>query len=260
LFRQGSGAIILINIPEETEIEIIPAIDLREGKCVRLYQGNYNQEVVFSDDPLDVALKWQSQGAPRLHIVDLDGAATGEIRNLKVIGDITRAMLIPVQLGGGIRDLETIKALLKSGIERVILGTAAVENPILVTEACRHFRESVAVSIDARDGSVATHGWVKSTEQRAVALARAMAQVGVTRFIYTDINRDGTLTEPNFSAIAEMIDSIRLPVIAAGGIASLNHLRMLQKLGAEGAIIGKALYTGDINLKQAMSEVDRLGL
>jgi phosphoribosylformimino-5-aminoimidazole carboxamide ribotide isomerase len=230
---------------------------LRGGKCVRLYQGNYNQEIVFSDDPLDVALQWQSMGAPRLHIVDLDGAATGEIRNLEIIRDIARAMLIPVQLGGGIRELETIKALLRSGIERVILGTAAVENPGLVTEACRSFRESIVVSIDARDGSVAIHGWVKGTGQNAVALARAMAQAGVTRFIYTDINRDGTLTEPNFSAIAELVDTIKLPVIAAGGISSLNHLRMLKKLGAEGAIIGKAIYTGDINLKQALSEIDR---
>jgi phosphoribosylformimino-5-aminoimidazole carboxamide ribotide isomerase len=196
-------------------------------------------------------------GAPRLHIVDLDGAAKGEIGNLEIIRDIARAMLIPVQLGGGIRELETIRALLKSGIERVILGTAAVENPALVMEACRHFRESVAVSIDARDGVVATHGWVKGTGRDAVALAKAMAQSGVVRFIYTDISRDGTLTEPNFSAIAEMIDAIRLPVIAAGGVTKLNHLKMLKKLGAEGAIIGKAIYTGDINLKLAISEIDR---
>jgi phosphoribosylformimino-5-aminoimidazole carboxamide ribotide isomerase len=225
---------------------------------VRLYQGDYNQEVVFSEDPFDVALKWQSLGAPRLHIVDLDGAATGEIHNLEIIRDIARAMLIPVQLGGGIRELDTIRTLLKSGIERVILGTAAVENPALVTEACRHFRESIAVSIDARDGTVATHGWLKGTGQDAVSMAGAMAKAGVARFIYTDISRDGTLTEPNFAAIAEMIEAVRLPVIAAGGVSSLNHLRMLKKLGAEGAIVGKAMYTGDINLKQALSEINRL--
>ncbi len=238
-------------------IEIIPSIDLRNGKCVRLYQGDYNRETVFSDDPLDVALKWQSMGAPRLHIVDLDGAASGEIRNLEIIRNIAKAMLIPVQLGGGIRDIETVEALLKAGIERVILGTAAVEDPRLVVEACRRFRESIIVSIDARDGFVATRGWVKDTNITAVELAKSMAQIGVIRFIYTDINRDGTLTEPNFSAIAEMIDAIRLPVIAAGGISSLKHLKMLQKLGAEGAIVGKALYTGDINLKQALSEIAR---
>jgi phosphoribosylformimino-5-aminoimidazole carboxamide ribotide isomerase len=232
---------------------------LRDGKCVRLYQGDYNQETVFSDDPLDVALKWQSQGAPRLHIVDLDGAASGEIlRNREIIKNIARAILIPVQMGGGIRDLETIKMLLKDGIERVVLGTAAVEDPGLVIEACRHFRESVAVSIDAREGIVATHGWVKVTDRTAAALAKTMTQVGVDRFIYTDINRDGTLTEPNFSAIAEMIEVVERPVIAAGGIATLNHLKMLKKLGAEGAIVGKALYTGDINLKQALAEINQI--
>jgi phosphoribosylformimino-5-aminoimidazole carboxamide ribotide isomerase len=228
---------------------------LRNGKCVRLYQGDYNRETVFFDDPLDVALKWQSMGAPRLHIVDLDGAASGEIRNLEVIRNIAKAMLIPVQIGGGIRDKETVQALLKAGIDRVILGTAAAEDPRLVIDVCRRFRESIIVSIDARDGFVATRGWVKETNLTAIGLARSMAQSGVIRFIYTDINRDGTLTEPNFTAIHEMIDTIRLPVIAAGGISSLQHLKMLQKLGAEGAIVGKALYTGDINLKQALDEI-----
>lgn len=197
-------------------------------------------------------------GAPRLHIVDLDGAATGEIRNLEIIRDIAKAMLIPIQLGGGIRDIETVQALLKAGIERVILGTVAVENPLLVAEACRRFRESVIVGIDAREEFVATHGWVKDNDITAVNLAKSMARIGVIRFIYTDINRDGTLTEPNFSAIAEMIDAIGLPVIASGGISSLNHLKMLRKLGAEGAIVGKALYTGDINLKQALAEIDQV--
>ena len=225
---------------------------------MRLYQGNYNRETVFSDDPLDVALKWQSMGAPRLHIVDLDGAASGEIRNLEIIRDIARAMLIPVQLGGGIRDIETVEAMLKAGIDRVILGTAAVEDPRLVTDACHRFRDSVIVGIDAREDYVATRGWVNNTEQTALDMARSMVQVGVRRFIYTDISRDGTLTEPNFSAIAEMIDAVGLPVIAAGGIASVNHLKMLKKLGAEGAIVGKALYTGNINLKQALSEIGQM--
>ena len=235
------------------KIEIIPAIDLRGGQCVRLYQGNYNEETVFSDDPLDVALKWQSMGAPRLHIVDLDGAAAGEPRNLDIIKAIAGAMLIPAQLGGGIRHLETIEKLLKVGIERVILGTAAVENPGLIEEACHRFHESIVIGIDAREGHVATHGWLQDSELTAVGLAESMTRLGVRRFIYTDISRDGTLTEPNFSAIAEMIEKIRLPVIAAGGISSVNHLKILQKLGAEGAIVGKALYTGDINLKEALA-------
>jgi phosphoribosylformimino-5-aminoimidazole carboxamide ribotide isomerase len=213
---------------------------------------------VFSDDPLDVALKWQSMGASRLHIVDLDGAAAGEPRNLDIIEEIAKAILIPTQLGGGIRRLETIEKLLRAGIERVILGTASVENPRLVKEACLRFQESVIIGIDIREGHVATHGWLKDTELASVALAESMAQLGARRFIYTDISRDGTLTEPNFSAIAEMIDTIRLPVIAAGGISSLSHLRMLQKLGAEGAIVGRALYTGDINLKQALEDINKL--
>ncbi len=212
---------------------------------------------MFSDDPLDTALKWQSMGASRLHIVDLDGAASGEPRNLDVIKEIAKAVLIPTQLGGGIRHLDTIEQLLKAGIERVILGTVAVENPNLVNRACQRFRGSIIVGIDAREGFVATHGWLQDTELTAVKLAESMTRLGVRRFIYTDISRDGTLTEPNFSAIAEMIDTIRLPVIAAGGISSLNHLRMLKKLGAEGAVVGKALYTGDIDLKQALAAISQ---
>jgi phosphoribosylformimino-5-aminoimidazole carboxamide ribotide isomerase len=213
---------------------------------------------VFSDDPLDVALKWQSMGASRLHIVDLDGAAAGEPCNLDVIREMAKAILIPTQMGGGIRHLETIETLLKAGIERVILGTASVENAGLVEVACRRFRESVIIGIDTREGYVATHGWLRDTEMMSVALAESMAKLGARRFIYTDISRDGTLTEPNFSAIAELIDTVGLPVIAAGGISSLSHLRMLQKLGAEGAIVGKALYTGDIDLKQALSAVSQI--
>ncbi|MFC1971658.1 1-(5-phosphoribosyl)-5-[(5-phosphoribosylamino)methylideneamino]imidazole-4-carboxamide isomerase [Chloroflexota bacterium] len=223
-----------------------------------MYQGDYHQETVFSDDPLDVAFKWQSMGAPRLHIVDLDGAATGEVRNLNIIKEIANAMLIPVQLGGGIRQLDTIEELLKAGVERVILGTSAVENPMLVTEACRRYRESIVVGIDAREGYVATRGWIQDTKMTAVALAESMLQLGVRCFIYTDISRDGTLTEPNFSAITEMINQIRLPVIAAGGISSLHHLQMLAKLGAEGAIVGKALYTGNIDLKKALAATNQL--
>ena len=249
---------VFLSRNEVAAIEIIPSIDLREGRVVRLYQGDYNQETVFSDDPLDIALQYQSVGAPRLHIVDLDGAASGEIGNLDIIEDIARAMLIPVQLGGGVRDLATVEALLRAGIDRVILGTAAVEDPGLVKEACRRFRDSVIVGIDARDGRVATRGWIRDTKQTAVALAEAMADAGVRRFVYTDISRDGTLTEPNFSAVSEMVEALHLPIIAAGGVASVNHLSMLQKLGCEGAIIGKALYTGDINLKQALADLSKL--
>jgi phosphoribosylformimino-5-aminoimidazole carboxamide ribotide isomerase len=234
-------------------------VDIKGGQCVRLYQGDYERETVFSDDPLEVALKWQAKGASRLHVVDLDGAAAGEMRNIEIIREIARAILIPVQLGGGIRNLETIKKVLKEGVERVVLGTAAVENAELVTEACRQFRESIAVSVDASEGLVAVQGWHRTTELTALAFIRAMTKLGVRRFIYTDINRDGTLTEPNFDAISEVIDSTRAPVIAAGGISSLNHLKVLQKLGAEGAIVGRALYTGSIDLKQAIAAISQVG-
>lgn len=242
----------------KTKIEIIPAIDIRGGQCVRLYQGNYEKETVFSDDPLDVALKWQSLGAPRLHIVDLDGAASGELQNLDIIKEIAGAVLIPTQLGGGIRQLETVEEVLKAGIERVVLSTAAVENPGLIEQICAKFRESLIVSVDAQDGHVAIRGWRQETELQAIEFIKSMIKLGVRRFIYTDISRDGTLTEPNFTAIAELIDAIRLPLIAAGGISSLNHLTMLQKLGAEGAIVGRALYTGDIKFKQALAAINQI--
>ena len=168
---------------------------------------------------------------------------------------IANAVLIPTQVGGGIRQLETIRQLLKAGVDRVILGTAAVEDHKLVKEACRNFSESIIVGIDAREGYIATRGWRQQTELKAIELAKSMAELGVRRFIYTDIDRDGTLTEPNFTAIFELINAIRLPVIAAGGISSLDHLKMLKKLGVEGAIVGKALYTEDISLKRALDTI-----
>jgi phosphoribosylformimino-5-aminoimidazole carboxamide ribotide isomerase len=211
----------------------------------------------FSDDPLDVALKWQAMGASRLHIVDLDGAASGKIGNIDIIHNIASVMLIPTQLGGGLRDIDTIQKILTLGIERVILGTVAVENPKLVEEACKRFNDYIIVSIDARDGFVATHGWIQETTLTTVQFAQKMAGLGVRRFIYTDIIRDGTLTEPNFAAISELVHSTKLPVIAAGGITSILHLKMLKQLGVEGAIVGKALYTGDIKLKEAIAELNK---
>jgi phosphoribosylformimino-5-aminoimidazole carboxamide ribotide isomerase len=177
------------------------------------------------------------------------------VGNSGIITQIANVILIPTQLGGGIRHLETVEQLLKAGIERVILGTAAVEDPELVKEACHKFSESIIVSIDAREGYIAIRGWRQDTELKAVEFAKSMVKLGVKRFIYTDINRDGTLTEPNFTAIFEMVNTIRLPVIASGGISSLTQLKMLAQLGVEGAIIGKALYTGDIDLKQALAAI-----
>ena len=206
---------------------------------------------------MDAALKWQAMGASRLHIVDLDGAASGKIGNIDIIHNIASVMLIPTQLGGGLRDIDTIQKILTLGIERVILGTVAVENPKLVEEACKRFNDYIIVSIDARDGCVATHGWIQETTLTTVQFAQKMAGLGVRRFIYTDIIRDGTLTEPNFAAISELVHNTRLPVIAAGGITSILHLKMLKQLGVEGAIVGKALYTGDIKLKDAIAELNK---
>ncbi len=222
---------------------------------MRLLQGNFDEETVFSDDPLGVAVQWQAMGAKRLHVVDLDGAVTGDIRNLDIIHQIASAVLVPVQLGGGIRSLETIEGLLKTGIDRVVLGTAAVDKPNLVKDVCHRYADSIIVSIDARNGYVSVCGWRRDTELEVLKLAKWMVEIGVKRFIYTDINRDGTLTEPNFSAISELIETVRKPIIASGGISTLNHLKMLQKLGCEGAIVGRALYTGDINLRKAIAEL-----
>ena len=236
-------------------MEIIPAIDLRGGRCVRLYQGDYNREIRFSDDPLQVAVKWQLQGAPRIHIVDLDGAALGEPHNLEIASQIAAITLLPTQLGGGIRTLATIKEVLTAGIERVILTTAAVEDSDMLKQACHKYGDYIIVSIDAREGIVATHGWQQDTGVRAVDFAQSMARANVQRLIYTDIIRDGTLTEPNFTAIAEIVNVTGLPVIAAGGISSILHLKMLKQLGVEGAILGRALYSEDINLKEAIEAV-----
>lgn len=234
-------------------MEIIPAVDIKGGKCVRLYQGDYHRETVFSEEPLAVALEWWSQGARRLHIVDLDGAASGEPRNMALVEAIVKKIGIPVQLGGGVRDEATVANLLAIGVDRVILGTVAVEKPDLAQRLCQRHGEAIVVGIDARDGRVATHGWQKGTEFTALELGREMVGLGVKRIIYTDIKRDGTLTEPSFEAIAEMVEGVNLPIIAAGGISALSHLSRLKELGVEGAIVGRALYTGDVNLREALA-------
>lgn len=241
-------------------MEIIPAIDLRNGKCVRLFQGDYEKETIFSDDPISVALRWQSEGARRLHIVDLDGAAKGEPGNLDAIEDIVAAIDIPVQAGGGIRSIETIEQLFAAGVERAIMGTVAVEKPDLVKEACQRFSDRIIISIDARDRWAATRGWLQKSDVTAGELASKMIELGVMRFIYTDISRDGTLTSPNFEAIAEFLPQVSAPVIAAGGISSVYHLTRLAELGVEGAIVGKAIYTGDVKLSEAFKAMRELRL
>jgi phosphoribosylformimino-5-aminoimidazole carboxamide ribotide isomerase len=233
-------------------MEVIPAVDIKGGRCVRLYQGDYGRETVFSENPVDVALGWKAQGAQRLHVIDLDGAAGGRVQNIEVIKTIVRKLGLPVQLGGGVRDEATVAELLGIGIDRVILGTAAVENAGLVKSLCGKYGKSIIVGIDARDGFVATHGWIKATEIKVLELGLQMVDLGVKRIIYTDIKRDGTLTEPGFEAISGMVKGLKVPVIAAGGISKISHLVKLKELGVEGAVLGRAIYTGDINLKEAL--------
>ena len=233
-------------------MEIIPAIDLRGGNCVRLYQGDYARETVFSDDPLAVAERWQYEGGQRLHIVDLDGAHSGNPANLAAITAITRTLTIPVQVGGGIRSVDTAAALFDAGAARVVVGTAAVANPELVGELCGRFgSERVVVALDARDGMVAIHGWTETAAVTATELAGRMAELGVIRLLYTDIARDGTLEEPNYAATAALARDSGLKVLAAGGVGAAAHIVKLVPTGAEAAIIGRALYTGDITIAAA---------
>jgi phosphoribosylformimino-5-aminoimidazole carboxamide ribotide isomerase len=239
-------------------MEVIPAIDLRSGLCVRLFQGDYQQETVFSDDPVSVALGWQDQGAPRLHLVDLDGAAGGVPVNLEVITTIIHNLTIPVQIGGGIRDIETAESLLTAGADRVVIGTAAVENPSLVEDLCqKHGSQRVVIAVDAKDGLVAIKGWLETTDVKAQDLVEQMALLGVRRILYTDISRDGTLTEPNFEANADLVRTTDMAVLASGGIATLDHVRRLVDTGAEGAILGRALYTEAFSLREAIAAAGR---
>ncbi|MBT3362248.1 MAG: 1-(5-phosphoribosyl)-5-[(5-phosphoribosylamino)methylideneamino]imidazole-4-carboxamide isomerase [Chloroflexi bacterium] len=238
-------------------MEIIPAIDLRNGKCVRLYQGDYDRETVFGQDPVAMAKHWQDLGATRLHVVDLDGAKSGRPINDIVINDIVQALDIPIELGGGIRDINNIEQMINIGVGRVILGTIAVENPDLVREACAKYGEGIVVGIDADDGYVKTRGWKEQSTITAIDLAKQMEGLGAKRFIYTDISRDGTLAGPNFEATALFQSSINGAVIASGGVSSLSDIVKLAQIGVEGAITGQAIYTGKLDLIEALRELDR---
>ena len=240
-------------------MEVIPAIDLRGGKCVRLYQGDYARETVYSHDPLDTALRWVDMGATRLHIVDLDGARDGRPANLGAVERIASAVDVPLHLGGGIRDAKTARAAVDAGVGRIMLGTAAVEDADLIGALLSEFGAGrVIVSVDAKDGMVALRGWTEGSSALATELVADMAALGVKRFLYTDISRDGTLTEPNFDGVGALVSQGGIHVIAAGGIASVSHLERLAEIGAEAAIVGRAIYTGDIDLRQAIEAIDNL--
>ncbi|MEM6450271.1 MAG: 1-(5-phosphoribosyl)-5-[(5-phosphoribosylamino)methylideneamino]imidazole-4-carboxamide isomerase [Cyanobacteria bacterium P01_D01_bin.105] len=239
-------------------MNVIPAIDLLEGRCVRLFQGDYDQSQVYNENPVEVARQWEAEGANRLHLVDLDGAKAGKPENWAAIGAIAKAISIPIEVGGGLRDAERVSALFDLGVQYAILGTAAVEKPELVGELCAKFPGQIIVGIDAREGKVATRGWLETSEVMAIELAQRMGELGAAEIIYTDIKRDGTMKGPNMEQLKELATAIDTPVIASGGVSSVSDLMRLLTLepsGVTGAIVGKALYTGDISLKQAIRAV-----
>lgn len=239
-------------------MDIIPAIDLLNGRCVRLYQGDYDQSQVFSDNPVEFAQQWAAEGATRLHLVDLDGAKAGTPKNWQTIAAIASAINIPVEVGGGLRNFDQVAALFKLGVQYAILGTAAVENPDLVSLLSQQFPGRIMVGIDAREGKVATRGWLETSEIESTTLAQRMAERGAASIIYTDIKRDGTLQGPNLEALRTVANAIDIPVIASGGVSSVTDLLSLLTLvpaGVSGVIIGKALYTGDVSLKEALRAV-----
>ena len=235
---------------------IIPAIDIQGGKCVRLTQGRLGTTTVYSDNPLEMGRHWANLGAERLHVVDLDGALTGTPQNLTLIRDLILSVGIPVQVGGGIRSIDIINLYLESGAYSVILGSKVVSDSHFLQETCSTFPGKVMVSIDAKGGRVAVEGWTQTTEHSAVQLAQQMAGLGVQALIYTDIERDGMLTGPNITAIAALARTVKIPIIASGGVSQLSDIKALLSLeaaGVIGVIIGKALYTGALNLSEALA-------
>jgi phosphoribosylformimino-5-aminoimidazole carboxamide ribotide isomerase len=235
---------------------IFPAIDIRGGKCVRLLKGDFKQETVFSDSPSAMAKKWFSQGAEYLHLVDLDGALAGKPVSLTIVKSIIDAVDIPVELGGGIRTMKNIDMVLELGVQRVILGSVAVREPELVRKACQRYGDRIVVGIDAKDGVVAVDGWGVSGNVRVEVLAKEMAKAGVETIIYTDISRDGTLNGVNIEATANLARISGIKIIASGGVSSIEDIRALKLLeddGIEGVIIGKAIYTGAVDLMAAIA-------
>ena len=231
---------------------IYPAIDVKDGRCVRLVQGQFNDVTVYSDNPVEMAKKFEQMGAQYLHVVDLDGARLGEPRNTAIVSEMAVKLGIPVQLGGGIRTIEMIEIILCKGIQRIILGTSAVNDPNLVKRAVQTFENNLAIGIDAKNGMVAIEGWAKTSEFTAIGFARKMQELGAKTIIYTDISRDGMLSGPNLKAMEEMVKAVEIEVIASGGVKSIEDIKNLKDIGVSGVIVGKALYTGDVDLAEAI--------
>lgn len=234
-------------------MEIWPAIDLRGGNCVRLLQGDYRRETVFGTDPAAIACRWVAEGAQCLHLVDLDGARDGRSVNRDSIAAIVGAVDIPCELGGGIRDEETIRQMLELGLMRLVIGTQALKEPVWFRDMCRKFPKRLAVGIDARDGRVATDGWLATSEVSATALAREISREPIAAVIYTDIARDGMMAGPNLAAMDEMNRAVEVPVVASGGVTTADDVRRLAQLGLTGCIIGRTLYEGKLTLAEALA-------
>lgn len=234
-------------------MQIIPAVDMMDGKCVRLAQGRFDCSTVFSDDPVDAAKRWVDEGAQRLHLVDLNGSRTGVPHELPTIRRILAAVDVPVQLGGGIRTLEIARQMLDLGVDRVIIGTSAVLDADAAGAMFAELGEQAIVGVDAKDGCVAVKGWQEVTNETAVEFAQRMQSLGARRVVYTDISRDGMLSGVNVRAMAAMVEALDIPVIASGGVSSVADIAVLRTTGVEGAIVGKALYTGALRLADALA-------
>lgn len=234
-------------------MEVIPAIDIRGGRCVRLEQGDYNRETVFGDDPVKMAVRWSALGARRIHVVDLDGARDGSQANAEQVRQIVQTVDSSIQCGGGIRDISTLEHTIESGVNRVVIGTAAVKNPQMLRDAVAAVGDRLVVSVDARDGFLNLEGWTESTDITALTFIDRLQAMGVQRIVYTDILRDGVHGGPNFEMYERLSAETSVKVVAAGGVSSVQDLQRLAKTGVEGAIIGRALYQGNIDLAEAIA-------
>ena len=237
-------------------MDIIPAIDIRAGRCVRLLQGDYSKETIFADNPMEMAIKWESEGAEYLHIIDLDGAKEGSAVNMDVISKICADSAARIQVGGGIRDYETAARYMDVGVSRVIMGTSAVDRTDELERILKSIgAESLVVSVDAREGIVALDGWTRESRMTVETVVKNIEALGVKRCMYTDILKDGTLSEPNYAGVESVVSSTNMKIMAAGGIAALSQLKRMSIVGVEATIVGRALYTGDIRLRQAIDEL-----
>ena len=236
-------------------MKIIPAIDIKNGKCVRLFQGDYNRETIYFANPVSVAQKWERQGAQMLHIVDLDGAKEGRIANMKIIKKIAGAVTIPIQFGGGIRSLSSIKELKGVGISRIILGTAALEEKDLLNKVIKLYGEKIIISLDVKNGALMKNGWVEKSKKTLLSTIEELKKRGVRSIIYTDIVKDGTLSEPNFKAIRSIKERTNMNIMIAGGVSSIEQIMKLKNMDIEGVIIGKALYEGIVDAKEVIKYV-----